>query len=242
MHGKLAPARDMLAAAGEWETAMALAVCEGDFASLREIAHPGAAAAAAPAAPPPAATRGVSTSGGGGLSLLDDDDGIFGGLGLAAASAGPTGAAAAAGPTGGAVGGAGGGGGANWVRALAGLSEAERGQLARLARGLVAAHERNAGRMFGAAPVGIDWKVGGRALGRRGHGGGVRRRGQRGRGARDASARIRASRPARSGSLGRTTGAAARSAREPSGASRVGPLGRRLAAPPRRRRRAVHTR
>lgn len=38
MHGQFSCAQECLEAAGEWETAMALAVCAGDFASLRNLA------------------------------------------------------------------------------------------------------------------------------------------------------------------------------------------------------------
>jgi hypothetical protein len=158
MHGQFGPAREMLVAAGEWETALALAVCQGDFASLRELAFPGASAAPAP--PTSGFTGGVTGGVTGGLSLLDDDDGF----GLGALSAGlMTGASAVT------SGVTGSGGGAKragdvWATALAGLSEAERGDLSRLARSLVAAHERNAGRMFGAVNAGTDWRVGCRVL------------------------------------------------------------------------------
>jgi hypothetical protein len=149
MHGAFAPAREMLAAAGEWETAVALAVCQGDLSSLRELAFPGASAPPAPAAAAPVAAQPT----GGGLGLLDDD------FGLGELSAGFTGALA--GPTGAASGGGGAGAGVRvWARALAGLPESEKGELARLARALVAAHERNSGRMFGAVNAGADWKVG----------------------------------------------------------------------------------
>jgi hypothetical protein len=38
MHGQFSCAQQCLEAAGEWETAMALAVCAGDFAALRSMA------------------------------------------------------------------------------------------------------------------------------------------------------------------------------------------------------------
>jgi hypothetical protein len=155
MHGAFAPAREMLAAAGEWETAVALAVCQGDLASLRELAFPGTSAPPAPAAaPPPAAAPAAAQPTGVGLGLLDDD------FGLGELSAGYTGAYAGLTGAGGAGAGGGAGGGApGWARAQSGLSEAEKGELSRLARALVAAHERNAGRMFGAVNACADWKV-----------------------------------------------------------------------------------
>jgi hypothetical protein len=38
MHGQFSCAQECLEAAGEWETAMALAVCAGDFQALRSMA------------------------------------------------------------------------------------------------------------------------------------------------------------------------------------------------------------
>jgi hypothetical protein len=38
MHGQFSSAQECLEAAGEWETAMALAVCAGDFVALRSMA------------------------------------------------------------------------------------------------------------------------------------------------------------------------------------------------------------
>ena len=38
MHGQFSCAQQCLEAAGEWETAIALAVCAGDFAALRNLA------------------------------------------------------------------------------------------------------------------------------------------------------------------------------------------------------------
>ena len=189
MHGQFGPAREMLAAAGEWETALAVAVCQGDFGALRDLAgmEPAAAAAdgaadfALPGAPVSAPVAPVAS---GPIELgLDevaaapiiDDDDIFGlgslATGASATGAGPTGggvAAAAAAPpprkrTGGSASGP-------WARALAGLSEQERADLARLARALVSAHERSAARAaaVGGGPTGggggaggapEDWKL-----------------------------------------------------------------------------------
>jgi hypothetical protein len=36
-HGQFGSAAPLLRAAGEWETALALAVCQGDFSTLREM-------------------------------------------------------------------------------------------------------------------------------------------------------------------------------------------------------------
>lgn len=38
MHGQFSCAQECLESAGEWETAMALAVCAGDFGALRSMA------------------------------------------------------------------------------------------------------------------------------------------------------------------------------------------------------------
>jgi hypothetical protein len=38
MHGQFQEAQQLLQAAGEWESSMALAVCSGDFAALRGLA------------------------------------------------------------------------------------------------------------------------------------------------------------------------------------------------------------